>query len=664
MKTIKFLFLFVAFIYSTNNYAQVGIGTNDPHPSAALDVESTEKGFLMPRMSTVDRDNIESPAAGLMVYNTDSNKPNYFNGLNWIEVTGAIVGGATEPDAPTGLFATAGDGEASLEFNAPANNGGAPITNYIVTTDPAGGSGSGNASPITVTGLTNGTSYTFTLVAVNAVGSSVASAPSNAVTPVGAPDAPTDVVAAYTQGETSALISFEIPANNGGAPITGYTVTSNPGGLTGTGNASGITVSGLSYNTTYTFTVVANNGANSAASAASNSITVLPNAPSAPLSVSATSTASGQATVTFDIPTSDGGGAITNYVVTSIPAGGTGSGSTSSITVTGLTNGTEYTFTVVAQNTGGDSPASAASNAVTPVAVPSAPRFVEFQPGNGQVIVSWTAPVETATTYAVEHKQSGSPTWTVVNTSNLTATLSGLSNTIPRQIRLRATNASGTSAYTQEFTAQPVAGTVLLYEDFNQDYTTTNWLEQDQYSALGASPAGGVISRDVASGRLRINPSAQGSGDGTLNKSFIKTAQTFDRSTSTIEIQYYITYDAVNSYSPNGQGYGAIQTGNGTLPRYTINQYNSSVYQVLPANALAGVNADLIYYGPNTNTNHFRMILPAGGGMQIWLNGNLLFNKDATFMPAQVNNYPFYFTAAGGNGFSNFYVDNVTILQY
>ena len=89
----------------------------------------------------------------------------------------------TVPGAPTGVVATAGNAFASVAFVAPANNGGSAITGYTVTSNPGGITVSGGSSPINVTGLTNNTAYTFTVVATNAVGNSVASAASTAVTP-------------------------------------------------------------------------------------------------------------------------------------------------------------------------------------------------------------------------------------------------------------------------------------------------------------------------------------------------------------------------------------------------------------------------------------------------------------------------------------------------
>jgi hypothetical protein len=89
----------------------------------------------------------------------------------------------TVPGSPTGVTATAGDGQATVSFTAPASNGGSPVTGYTVTSNPGGITATGASGPITVTGLTNGTAYTFTVTATNSIGTSAPSAASNAVTP-------------------------------------------------------------------------------------------------------------------------------------------------------------------------------------------------------------------------------------------------------------------------------------------------------------------------------------------------------------------------------------------------------------------------------------------------------------------------------------------------
>jgi len=92
---------------------------------------------------------------------------------------------ATVPAAPTNVVATAGDGSATVTFTAPTDNGGSAITGYEVFDSDGNRVATGNAdaTSITITGLTNGTTYTFTVIAKNAVGSSIPSLPSNAVTP-------------------------------------------------------------------------------------------------------------------------------------------------------------------------------------------------------------------------------------------------------------------------------------------------------------------------------------------------------------------------------------------------------------------------------------------------------------------------------------------------
>jgi hypothetical protein len=59
------------------SYVQVGVGTNSPHASAALDIESTTKGLLTPRMTAAQRAAIGTPANGLVVYQTDSTQGLY-----------------------------------------------------------------------------------------------------------------------------------------------------------------------------------------------------------------------------------------------------------------------------------------------------------------------------------------------------------------------------------------------------------------------------------------------------------------------------------------------------------------------------------------------------------------------------------------------------------
>lgn len=93
----------------------------------------------------------------------------------------------TVPGAPTIGTASAGNGQATISFTAPGSDGGAEITSYTATSSPGGITGTGASSPITLTGLTNGTAYTFTVTATNSAGTGAASSASNSVTPTAPP---------------------------------------------------------------------------------------------------------------------------------------------------------------------------------------------------------------------------------------------------------------------------------------------------------------------------------------------------------------------------------------------------------------------------------------------------------------------------------------------
>jgi hypothetical protein len=319
-------------------------------------------------------------------------------GLSAASTASASVTPATTPDAPTSPVATAGNTQATITFFAPVVNGGAAVSSYTVTSNPGNKTSMGLTSPLTVTGLTNGTAYTFTVKASNSVGTSVTSIVSNSITPIQSaptlniPSPPVSIAA--TAGNGSATVNVLAPVSNGGAAVTSYLVTASPGGQTGTSTTTQIFITGLTNGTAYTFIAQAQNSVGlSLASAVSNSVT-----PALPATVSgaptnAVATAGNtQASVSFSAPVSNGGAAIIEYIVTSNPGGQTGSGLANPIVVPGLINGTSYTFTVTARNSAGISAASAASTSITPAAVPDAPTGVTAVAGDGQASISFIAP--------------------------------------------------------------------------------------------------------------------------------------------------------------------------------------------------------------------------------------------------------------------------------
>ena len=187
------------------------------------------------------------------------------------------------------------NGSATVSFSAPTTSK-LPVTSYTATSSPGSFTATGASSPLTVTGLQSGTAYVFTVTATSASGTSDPSAASGIITATTVPQAPT--VGTAIDGGTGTTVSVPFTANaTGGSSITGYTVTSSPGSITGTGASSPITVSGLTSGTAYTFTVTATNAnGTSAASSASNSVT--PTVPSSFESI-ATANPSGTSSVTF-----------------------------------------------------------------------------------------------------------------------------------------------------------------------------------------------------------------------------------------------------------------------------------------------------------------------------------------------------------------------------
>ena len=165
---------------------------------------------------------------------------------------------ANAPDPATSVVATAGNARATVNFTVPAWRGSFPTT-YTVTSSPGNFAATGSGSPVQVTGLTNGQAYTFTVVTNSGSGNSVASQPSNEVTPRTVPGAP--VIGTAAAGNGQAVLSFAPPASNGGSAITGYTVTASPGGQAQATAGSPVSFTGLTNGTSYTFTVRAQNAA-------------------------------------------------------------------------------------------------------------------------------------------------------------------------------------------------------------------------------------------------------------------------------------------------------------------------------------------------------------------------------------------------------------------
>ncbi len=381
------------------------------------------------------------------------------------------------PDAPEGLSATAGDGQATLSWINPGDN---TITKYQYrrkTGDGAygtwtdiGGS-SWTTTTHTVTGLGNGTQYGFQLRAVNAIGEGPESTPVQLATPVwGAPanlsatpfiDPDTDesqVILSWTDPGDSTIAKYQVSTDGGETfdNISGSSATT-----------TSYAVTGLTNGTTYTLALRAANADASVVGTAATA-TARPLWP-APTNLKA---APGNEKVEL---TWDGNSAIAHYRVHTQSSGATltpsdvessGSGTTTRATVEDLTNGTEYTFTVQAVDTSGGTAVITglpSSTTATPAPVPERPADLSATPGDRQVVLAWNDPSDsTITEYQVS---TNGETFTDIDDTDISEndtdntlayTVIGLTNGTLYTFKLRAVNDSGNGLSSDNVTATPL----------------------------------------------------------------------------------------------------------------------------------------------------------------------------------------------------------------
>ena len=299
---------------------------------------------------------------------------------------------ATVPSAPSGLVASGGNGSVVLSWTPPVSDGGAAITGYNVYRGTSAGGESAtplatgvNLTTFTDTSVVNGTAYFYTVAAVNSVGVSARSGEASATPHVAAsvPSAPQGLAAAGGNG--SVQLSWSAPASDGGSAITGYDVYrgTSAGGESATPVATNVsgrsfTDTGLVNGTAYFYTVAAVNAVGVSAHSGEASATPRATVPSAPLAVTA-SGGNAAVSLSWSIPASDGGSAITGYdVFRGTSAGGESATPVASnvggrsFTDTGLVNGTAYFYTVAAVNSVGVSAQSSEVSATPQTAATAA----------------------------------------------------------------------------------------------------------------------------------------------------------------------------------------------------------------------------------------------------------------------------------------------------
>jgi hypothetical protein len=378
------------------------------------------------------------------------NQVGYGSNSNIVEGTPATV-----PSAPTITGITPGTQELSVAFTPPTSTGGSDIVDYQYSTDNGVTynfqSVPSTVSPITITGLSDGTPYRVKIRAVNSVIPFGFGAASNMVegTP-GTPFAPT--ITDITPGNEQLAVTFTAPT--GGPTPTGYQYSTDNGGTFLPATGSPFTISGLTNGITYQVVIRAinSNGNGAPSTAVSGTPGTVPGAP-----VITVTSGNGQLSVAI-IPSSTGGSPITSYQCTATSIGSSiiQSGTTSPIVITGLTNGTSYSIVVRAINRFGTGAPSAPASG-TPGTVPGTPVILGILSGNGQLSIGFCPPIDGGspiTSYQYSLDSSIPSNWVSVGTTS-PIVITGLTNgTTYNTVVLRAFNRFGSSA-----TSAPQSGT-------------------------------------------------------------------------------------------------------------------------------------------------------------------------------------------------------------
>ncbi|MEO5744867.1 MAG: fibronectin type III domain-containing protein, partial [Terracoccus sp.] len=369
----------------------------------------------------------------------------------------------SSPGAPTITSVSTGAGAATVSF-IPGYSGGGTITDYEYQLgEGTWTSGGTTTSPLSITGLADGTAYTVAIRARNSAGSGSASQLSGFSTPdvPGAPDV------AITRGDTTLSIAYT-PGSPGGSTITGYQYTVDGGSSWTTATtASPIVVGALANGTTYQVSVRALNAIGDGNASTPQDATPA-TVPSAPGIVGHTVAGSdSQLSAGFTAPASDGGSPITGYEY-STDAGATwrlrdDRGALSSPLVistlssdgtTTLVNGTTYSVELRAVNAVGSGLASDLETGIAGT-VPASPAITTIVAGSGSLQVGITPGANGGAQITLYEYRLDSGGWTSTGTLGNTFTITGLTNGTPYQVRVRATNSWGIGADSAPLSGSP-----------------------------------------------------------------------------------------------------------------------------------------------------------------------------------------------------------------
>jgi hypothetical protein len=374
---------------------------------------------------------------------------------------------ATKPSAPTITSVMNANNAVAVTFTPPTSTGSSPISNYAFSID--GGATWTNrtpastASPMWITGLANGTSYSIRLRAVNAAGSGEASA---TMTATPAPTRPSAArIMSITPGNGSLNVMLGAPLSDGGSPITNYRYSTNNGATWTTRSPASATsplvIPGLTNGISYSVRVQAVNelGAGPMSAAV---VGVPARAPSAP-TVTSVLPGNGVLIVQFTAPAVDGGSPIINYQY-STDGGATWTtrrpaATVAPLRITGLVNGTSYSVRLRAMNAAGPGAASTTTTGTPAPTRPAAPTITSITPGNGSLSIAFTPPPNNGGSPITNYRYStdNGVTW-VTRTPASTAgplVISGLTAGASYSVRIQAVNAVGVGAMSVAVTGVP-----------------------------------------------------------------------------------------------------------------------------------------------------------------------------------------------------------------
>jgi PKD repeat protein len=371
-----------------------------------------------------------------------------------------------KPGPVLNLNAKMNDGQIKLTWSAPSDDGGSPITDYIIqykkSSEPSFSvypDGGGSATEALLTGLEKGKNYEFIVSAVNDIGSGSDSSRVSAI-PMTIPN---KVMNLQAEGDNrNVFLSWSAPSDDGGSPITDYIVEykrSSDASFSvypdGGGSATGATLTGLTEGTSYHFRVAAINDVGKGPISDSTTTTPM-NTPSKVTNVRPITKDDGQISLSWTAPP-DGGSRITDYIVeykkSSEPSFDVYSHEESAltgITLTDLVEGVSYDFRVSAVNFVGTGPQSDPVS-TTPLGTPSQVTNVKANTNsNGDIVLSWSAPFDGGspiTDYIVEYKRSPDFSFSVYDdgvSTSTGATLTGFIEGVKYDFRVSADNNVGT----------------------------------------------------------------------------------------------------------------------------------------------------------------------------------------------------------------------------